>query len=350
MKINLDYFNVFKEPALFAALIARHAFTRKTAPKSNAVLIVNPCLIGEFAASAPALYEFTRKHKGTEIDLLVSPMLKSLAQHITGVRAVYTAQSVFAREYKKVIVLRISSDAYRILGAIKTARVQTALPHFIRYGIHLIWNLFRGKAPKSWREVSFAILNEVPRDMPFDDIFSISSEEYARVLALPALQAGREKVVIHTGASWPMMRWEKERWIELLQRINALGLFEFIFVGAERDIEDYEYISSRLKFKTYSVISQINLFELVLLLRSADYFIGIDSGPANMAHLADLQSVTILGPGPHMFMPSNANDIVVDKSNGRGIYQRFFLKKNGFMQKITVDEVYQSFYNMLNKL
>lgn len=356
MNVNFDYFNIFKEPLLFIALIARHAFKRNATAEFGTVLIVNTCLIGEFAASAPALHEYIRAHADKKIDLLVSPPLKTLAEHMAGIRAVYTAKSVFARElerardreqlpsaYEEALVLRISPDAYRLLGAINIKRMRTGFPYFITYGIHIAWNLLRGATPRSWREVNFAMVGAAPRAAPFDEIFSVSPEEYARVRTLPALATAQKKIIIHTGASWSMNHWNADKWIELIKKLHVLGNFRFIFVGANKDEEDYRYISSRLPFPIHSLIGHVDLFDLALVLRKSDYFIGVDSGPRNLAHLAGLPSITLLGPGPHMFTSPNPHDIVLDRSGGRGLYQRFFSQKERFIERITPEDVFTAF-------
>ncbi|MGD0328553.1 MAG: glycosyltransferase family 9 protein [Minisyncoccia bacterium] len=361
MKVNRDYLNIFKEPALFGALAARHTFKRKANVASDAILIVNVCLIGEFAASAPAMRELIRQNEDRPIDLLVSPALKSLAQHMIGVRMVYSARSVFAREsegtpddefsfhaYEKIIVLRISPDAYRMLDTIETAHIKTGLPHFVTYGAHLGWNLLRGKTPKSWREITFSMVGAPPRDIPFGEIFDFSSAEYKRVRTLPAMHTTQKKIIIHTGASWSTNRWDTNKWIELIKKLYTLDNFRLTFVGAKKDAEEYQFISSRLPFKTHSLIGTIDIVDLTLVLHASDCFIGVDSGPRNLAHLVDLPSVTLLGPGPHMFTPHNPRDIVLDRCGGRGLYQRFFHKeKNRFIDCISPQDVYEAFTVLL---
>jgi ADP-heptose:LPS heptosyltransferase len=361
-KVNADYLNIFKEPLLFIALILRHALGRRRNAESDAILIVNVCLIGDFAASAPALHAYISRQEGRTIDMLVSPPLKTLAERVRGVRAVYTAASVFAREleqsqgseqhfgaYKKVLALRISRDAYRTLGAIETKELQTGLPHLLAYGLHLAWNLLVGKTPRPWRDINFDMVGEIPRNVPFGDIFNIPDADYARVRSLPALQGAQKKILIHTGASWVMNHWSADKWVELIKKLHALGDFRFIFVGAKKDEEEYQYISSRLPFPTYSLIGQIGLLDLTLAMRAGDYFIGVDSGPRNLAHLAGLPSITLLGPGPHMFTPPDARDIILDRSKGRGFYQRFFHTKSQFIDKIQPDDVIRAFRELTTR-
>ncbi len=356
-EINFDYLNIFKEPVLFGALIARQTFKSKPALSNGAILVVNTCLVGEFAASLPALHEFIRRHPDKKIDLLVSPPLKTLAERVRGVGAVYTAKSVFSRDaehhhehseiisgtYEKVVAMRISRDAYRALSIITTGMLKTAFWPMTAYGAHMAWRLLAGKTPKSWREVNFEMFGLTPKNFPFEAIFDFTDADYKQLESKfpPALLP--KKIIIHTGASWVANRWPTERWIATLRKLHPLG-FDFIFVGSKSDKADYDVISSQLNFKTYSLIAETNAVELVLLLRTSQYFIGVDSGPRNFAHLVDLPSITLLGPGPHMYTPPNPRDILLDRSGGRGLSQRFFHQKQRlFIERITPQDVVDAF-------
>jgi ADP-heptose:LPS heptosyltransferase len=77
-------------------------------------------------------------------------------------------------------------------------------------------------------------------------------------------------------------------------------------------------------------------------MRMADYFIGIDSGPRNMAHLADLRSISLFGPGIRDFMPLSRKDIVIDKSNPMAT-SLFHYSRESSMKKISAEEVFEAF-------
>src|SRR3989344_5939249 len=95
VKINYEFFKVFKE----IILLLKVSFIKKRGgcKKSGRVLIVNPCLIGDFMVSMHAINRFIRNHN-FKVDLMVSPPLKELAEKIVGVRKVFVAKSVFDRE------------------------------------------------------------------------------------------------------------------------------------------------------------------------------------------------------------------------------------------------------------
>lgn len=360
-RVNLEYLNLYQEIPLFCALQFRNLFRTKTRQRTGRILIINTCLIGEFAASLPAIRDFMLRNGESAVDLMVSPPLKSLAERVRGVGNVYTARSVYGRDtekaheegkqigaYDKIFVMRISVPAYRLIRTIPAGEVHTGLRQYSGYGLHLWGSLFSRRLPKQWTELNFKMLGGVPRAFSFDEIFEFRPEDFARVNNLDALQTAEKKMIIHTGASWPMKHWPADRWVALLNELHQLGGMRFIFVGGKEDADEYAFIASQLDFPVYSLIGQIDLLQLVLVLRASDYFIGVDSGPRNLAHLADVRSVSIFGPGPHFYMPLDARDIVIDKSRGRGLYQMFFSTRDGFIHRITADEVYDAFIKLWN--
>ncbi len=363
-KINYDYLKVFAEiPLLLKLHFNRH---KPTTTYPSGILIVNTCLIGDFIASLPALRLFI-KQSTMPVDLMVSPLLKELAQHIRGVRRVYTGKSVQGRageallktdypscDYSRVIVLRLSKNSFRIIKNISTAKIQTYLLKWFGYAANLGGHLIIRTYPKQLRNVIYqmlierntALLDDYLRNDVFDDIFEIKTKDILKVKKLLPSHRGKKIVVIHTGASWEMNQWSNLRWVELLKKLGG-HIFTFVFIGSTREQRDFDRISKQLDYPVYSLINKMSVNDLMMLLRQSDYFIGIDSGPRNMAHLANLPSVVLLGPGPHTFMPLQNRDIILDKSEGRGLFQRFLFSHRRFIDRITVDEVYESVMHLI---
>ena len=359
-RINLDYLNLYQEIPLFCALIAASLFRAKPRAPTGRILIVNTCLIGEFAASLPAIRDYIERHEGAAVDLVVSPPLKPLAERVRGVHTVYTARSLYGRQdekaacareklpaYDTVFVMRISKDAFSLVRRVAAGWVRTGLREYAGYALHLWGSLLTRRPPKQWRELNFKMLGGTLRAVPFENIFDLTPSDWAALKRLTALDTPDKKVIIHTDASWPMKKWSLDRWVEFIRRAHGLGALRFIFVGGAGAAGDYEYIASRVDTPVYSLINQVNLFELLLVLRTSDYFIGVDSGPRNLAHLAGTPTVAIFGPGPHFYMPWSAGDAVIDKSRGRGLLQMFFATKRGFIHQITANEVYDAFRGIL---
>lgn len=354
-RFNTEYANLWKEVPLFL----RFSLGRKRAREGQGrILIVNTCLVGEFAASMPAIRQFIITHPDATVDLMVTPPLRNLAEHIKGIGTVYTAASIYRREstesgdvsfpepYDGIIALRMSRDAREALEEASAEWVKTAAPHFIKFGVHLLASLGMRRVPKQWRTLNFEMLGLEPVELSCADILSYTDAERARIQHLEAFQSPGKVVIVHTGTKWRMKRWENARWAELLTMLNGLGNLRFVFVGAKEDVDDYTDIASRLSFSVDSLIGELNLTELTIALSEANYFIGIDSGPMNLAHLVDLPSVSLLGPGPHMYLPWSERDMYIDKTRGRGLYQMFFATEKSFMQQIEPNDVYDAFMRL----
>ncbi|RMF56204.1 hypothetical protein D6745_00065, partial [Candidatus Woesearchaeota archaeon] len=92
-RINYEYFRLFKElPFLFRLNVKTILTLRKDRKKKKRILIVSACLIGDFIVSLPAINEFITNNKSSVIDIVVSPVLKSFAEHLKGIRNVYVAK------------------------------------------------------------------------------------------------------------------------------------------------------------------------------------------------------------------------------------------------------------------
>jgi ADP-heptose:LPS heptosyltransferase len=208
--------------------------------------------------------------------------------------------------------------------------------------------MIRGKV-KQLREINFEILGEKYRHIDFKDIFSFSKSEFKKVRSLPALKGGGKRILIHTGGSslWPIKLWENEKWAELIKKINSFGNFRFIFVGIGDEEKVFKDIQKRLDFKVYSLINGLDIKDLTIAMRLSDFFIGIDSGPRNMAHLADLPSLCLPLIGPKFLMPPNKRDVVI-KVNCKcpGF---FCYRKKTCLERVSAQEAFIKFKELLRR-
>src|SRR3989338_832429 len=169
-RINKDYFNVLKEPLLLTGLEISKKRSKESR-NAGKILIVNTCLIGDFIASLPAMKSFIDSNNHAEIHVVVSPVLKPLAEKIKGVKRVISAKSVYDRAsengsffarpdpyYDLVLVMRISPETYFALKTLKYGDIRTYTAPYLKYGLHLAANLSYKKPKKQWAEVNFEII------------------------------------------------------------------------------------------------------------------------------------------------------------------------------------------------
>lgn len=356
-RINYDYLGMYLEiPFLI------RASTLQPSPKkinSSRTLIVTPCLIGDFAATIPAIKSFINNSKNS-IDLVVSPPVKTLAESIQGVNNVFVAKSIFGRknerlklknkipqEYDELIILRLSKDTFNLIKDIKFNRFRNSLKSYINYGFHLIKNGFTKGKTRQWSDFNYEVLEEKPSKFKFNELFNFKSQDYSKIKKMPEFRTKDKIVLIHTGSGWPMKLWEKEKWVELVNDINQLGNFRFIFIGGNEELKDFNFISKSLDFKVYSLINKLDIKELMITMKLSNYLIGVDSGPRNMAHLADLRCLVLLGPGVRNFMPLSKKDIVIDPYNLKKMHHIYLYSKDNELKKVPEKKVLESFKKLI---
>jgi ADP-heptose:LPS heptosyltransferase len=318
-RFHLKYAPVLRE---IPALIRLQTFKPPTVSSPKTILIVNCCLIGDFVVSLPAITEFIREHHGAETDLMVSPSIARLARKLRGVRGIYSAQTVFRRDteqvgsdralnsaYDLVIVLRLSGPARELLANTSYRSIRTYLFPFLRYGLHLA--VQPSRQVKQLAEFDFEVFGKYGRRgnrINADEVF-----DFGEVRA--PHKAVSRTVLVHTGSGSQLYMWPTAKWVELLESLNDGKDLSFVFVGGtEEEERTFEEISRRTSLSLHSAIRRHDILELVMLMRASHLFIGVDSGPRHLAHLVDLPSVCLLGPGPKSFQPLNDQATVIDEN------------------------------------
>jgi ADP-heptose:LPS heptosyltransferase len=359
---NYDYIKQVVE----IPLLLRLSFSNnKQKSKPKKILIINTCLIGDILASLPAMISFIEKSKNAQIDVIVPSSAKDLIEKVKGINRVYIAKSVSNRKHEKnlmpsgkkkellaenydlIVVMRLSKDAFYMVKALKPKQVKVSFFTYTRYLLHLLKHVvYKRRGVKQYRELNFELVDEDKVHKKFEEIFSFSKQDYQEIQRLAIMRGRGKKVLIHAGSGW-RKNWPNNRWANLLKKVNKIGNFKFIFIGStDQEEENFKAIKKQLNFRVYSLIKKTNLSQLMLIMRESDYFIGIDSGPRNMAHVAELRSVSLLGPGPKHFMPLSEKDVIIDKSNCKCTHL-FCFKKKKCMNEITSEDVFKGFKKLI---
>jgi len=353
-RFQLKYAPVVRE---LPALLRLQTLKPRSVPSPQTVLIVNCSLIGDFVVSLPAIADFIREHSTAQIDLLISPSVAPLARRLRGVRRVYAARSVFGRNtegsasdqrlapsYDQVVVLRLSEPARRLLATTSYRAIRTYLIPFLKHAFHLA---MRPSAQvKQLSEVNFEVfgkLGRLERHLCADDVFDFTD--------VPAVDArpGR-RVLVHTGSDSRIHLWPLDKWVALLERLHKLEDISFVFVGGtDQEARTFDEISRRVSFPLHSVIRRYDLLELVMLMRVSNLFVGVDSGPRHLAHLVDLPSVSLLGPGPKSFQPLNRNATVIDETECKRCVTFYCPYAPSCVGKIDVETVARACRNTLSQ-
>ncbi len=115
--------------------------------------------------------------------------------------------------------------------------------------------------------------------------------------AIPALvvEPDKKQIVVHPGAGWEFRRWSEKRWVETLDALGTRDDVCIVLVGSQEERGLVEGISRQMKVRHQMKIT--SLTDLIGLLKGSNLFIGLDSGPMNLAVVLGVRVLALFGPG-----------------------------------------------------
>ena len=150
-------------------------------------------------------------------------------------------------------------------------------------------------------------------------------------------------VVIHPFTGAKAKEWPFDNFQKLINRLKDDGR-DILLVGSKDDRGVFENV--------IDLRGKINLPQLAYLIKSARSFIGLDSGPANMAAALNVPSIVICSGTnvPQLWIPNNSNVKFVYKDIeckpcGNKVCPK---EKHECMDQITVEEVFDEFKKIIN--
>ncbi|MFA5316007.1 MAG: glycosyltransferase family 9 protein [Dehalococcoidales bacterium] len=108
--------------------------------------------------------------------------------------------------------------------------------------------------------------------------------------------AGNEFVILHVAVSWAPRRWPLEKWVEVAEYLANSG-YHIVFIGSRDDSDIIERIRKLMSgTNSVNLAGKTDIRQLILLMKNAQLFIGVDSGPMHLAAVAKLKGVVLFGP------------------------------------------------------
>ena len=111
----------------------------------------------------------------------------------------------------------------------------------------------------------------------------------AAVAAVDALALPFHFLVIHCVSNDPQRHWPEAKWRELIARVLSVCSLAVVEVGSRPAIILLD------SAQQLSVCGKLSVLETAEVIRRADLFIGIDSGPAHLANAVGTPGVILLG-------------------------------------------------------
>lgn len=104
-----------------------------------------------------------------------------------------------------------------------------------------------------------------------------------------------KQVVVHPGGGWCYKRWPEDRWVELIRALARREGVSVVLIGGPNEHDVVASISAQLQVP--HTVKLTSFEELVGLLKGAELFIGLDSGPMNLAVTLGVRTLALFGPG-----------------------------------------------------
>jgi ADP-heptose:LPS heptosyltransferase len=110
----------------------------------------------------------------------------------------------------------------------------------------------------------------------------------------------KKQIVLHPYAGTKAKEWPFDNFRKVIDWLNDNG-FGVLLVGSKHDAGSFDNV---IDFR-----GKINLPQLAYLIKDAGFFIGLDSGPANIAAALNVPSVIICSGTntPQLWIPDNSN-------------------------------------------
>jgi ADP-heptose:LPS heptosyltransferase len=157
------------------------------------------------------------------------------------------------------------------------------------------------------------------------------------------------KIIVHTGGGSKYKKWQTKNWVELCNRLENVQL-----IGAPNEEQNLTSISTMIASK-HQVLITASLQHLIDEIYQARLFIGLDSGPMNIAGLLAVPCVSLYGPGvPELFHPLSKYSCVLHHREqfpcSPCTQQMCFHPDATCTESISVNEVYDAASALLSSI
>ena len=230
-----------------------------------------------------------------------------------------------------------------LFGALLPARFRTSpflyIPSHIRHMKER--NLYRLRMAlgqkRPWSAVKENILYIKPED-----------KNYINNLLQKNGITQKDTIVINPSAGGKTRRWEKEKYLQICQRL-AID-YSVVLIGRKADKPLTEYIQANCKEKIFDFAGLTNLSQLSFLLKRSSLVVSCDTGILQLASYLDTPIVAIFGPSDeHIYGPWSSKFRVVTAALPCRACRKPDCKFNTVecMRKVTVDQVLDSIDGLL---
>jgi ADP-heptose:LPS heptosyltransferase len=313
------------------------------------ILIIRLDRLGDVILSTPAIHAVRQRFPQAQIDLLVNVYAREIVSGIPWVnRVLVYKKDVLSRDYDLAICLQPGLERNQ-LAFLSGAKWRAG---YRGWG----GGFFLTRAAIDDRQTR--VRHEVESALEIAGIFGCSIEEKA--LHISASPEGEEfaqrfyceanleapVIFIHPGSRQEYIRWKKERFAEVADRLVQEKHASVILTGGKEEQDLVREVAALMKEKKTIAVG-LALSQLVSLIKKSDLFIGNSTGPMHIAAALQVPVVAIFGCRHPLdsfqeWGPWGGKSIVVSKDLGCPQCHPSDCLNFGCLAAVTAEDVYQA--------
>ena len=152
----------------------------------------------------------------------------------------------------------------------------------------------------------------------------------------------KNQIVIGLGASGDNKRWPIDRYIELINKLNYLGNYEFILAGGDGEKYLIKHILFALPHLKFVSLENLNVEESIKIIKNSYIYVGNDTGFMHVCACLGKKAFCLYGDTPSEDSLYNENILPILPAGRKIIYHDDFA-----MEQITVDRVYSKMLSFM---
>ncbi|WP_110954168.1 glycosyltransferase family 9 protein [Anaerosinus massiliensis] len=332
------------------------------------ILIVVIAHMGDVILATPLTRALKRRFPGAEIDLLISPIAKEAAMHNPYVdhQIIYDLDNLQSSALRPLIqelqnktydlALSLNDD---LIGAMLTGL--SCARYRLGFENKLQPNLFTHtvKPPTKLLHQSekyleiLKPLGRIEQDSSIE--FKVFESERVHLYHKLDLSSTKPLIVLCPFSSHKHKNWTSENWIAIINYLSKKA--QCILIGSEKELPEIEKIHAATGNAGIIAAGKLTLGESAALIKAANLFITVDTGPMHIAQAFDTPVIVLMGPThSRVWGPRNRYDIVLRSLRCPCApcwqlyknYCNFECKDHSCMTQITADEVIKAANYVLN--
>ncbi|MBP2632298.1 MAG: rfaQ 1 [Firmicutes bacterium] len=296
-----------------------------TFESTHKILVVSIAYMGDVVLSTPVTRSLKKQFPSATIDLLVQPLAKDAAKHNPYVDHVLVYEREHAHENKATLqnfihllqsknydlALSLNDDLIcAMLTGLSGARYRIGYENDsqTKFFTHTI------KAQKKilhQTEKQLQILKPlglIHQDSHIE--FNISDNEMTNLYHKLDLTATESIVVLCPFSSHAHKNWTVDNWVSVIKHLTKR--IKCILIGSEKELSAIQSMNTKADNVALIAAGKLTLGESAALIKSAQLFITVDTGPMHIAQAFDTPVIALMGPThSRVWGPRNRQDIVI---------------------------------------